>query len=74
VPAWAAAGTAVGTFLNIAGFVASSNVLLIVSSVVLLLSLGWIGRLVLARPDQEWERPSVPQQPRSARAVSEHQA
>jgi hypothetical protein len=42
--------------------------------VVLLVSLGWIGRLVLARPNQEWEGPSVPRQPRSTRAVTEHQA
>jgi hypothetical protein len=74
VPAWAAVGTAVGTFLNIAGFVASSNLLVIVSSVVLLVSLAWIGRLVLARNDREWELATVPQEPRSARAVTEHQA
>ena len=74
VPAWAAAGAAVGTFLNIAGFVASSNLLVVISSVVLLVSLGWIGRLVLASSDQEWERPSVQQRLRSASAIQDGHA
>jgi len=63
VPAWAAIATSVGTFLNIAGFVAGSTLIVVISAVVLLVSLGWIGRLVLASSDQEWERPSA--QPRS---------
>jgi hypothetical protein len=74
VPAWTAAGTAFGTLLNIAAFVASSNLLVIVSAVVLVVSLGWIGRLLLARDAQEWERAGVSQKPGSARAVTEHQA
>lgn len=74
VPAWAAAGAAVGTLLNIAGFVASSNLLVVLSSVVLLVSLGWIGRLVLASSDQEWERSSVRPRSRSASAIQEGQA
>jgi hypothetical protein len=48
VPAWASVGLAAGTVLNIVGFGAASVGLLIVSSVVLLAALGWIGRLVLA--------------------------
>ena len=59
VPAWAAAGAAVGTLLNIAGFVAASTLIVLFSSVVLLVSFGWMGRLVLARSDQEWERSEV---------------
>jgi hypothetical protein len=74
VPAWAAAGVALGTFLNIAGFVASSNPIVVISSVVLLVSLGWIGRLVLARSDQEWERPTVQSPSPSVSAVPEGRA
>lgn len=74
VPAWAATGTAVGTILNIAGFVASSTLLVVISSVVLLVSLGWIGRLVLASSDQEWERTSVQQRARSAAPAHEGHA
>lgn len=48
VPAWTTAGLVAGTVLNVAGFAASSVGVLIVSSVVLLAALGWIGRLVLA--------------------------
>jgi hypothetical protein len=62
VPAWAAAGLAAGAFLNLAGFVIGSNVLVAISSAVLLVSLGWIGRLVVGSSDQEWERlPAQPQ-------------
>jgi hypothetical protein len=74
VPTWAAAGIAVGTFLNIAGFVVSSTLVVIISSAVLLVSFGWMGRLVLARSDQEWERPAVPRGSRSAAAVQKGQA
>jgi hypothetical protein len=74
VPAWAAAGIAVGTFLNIAGFVAGSTLLVIISSAVLLVSLGWVGRLVLARSDQDWERPSVQPRSRSAAPAQEGHA
>jgi hypothetical protein len=56
VPAWAAAGLPVGAFLNIAGFVVGSNALVDISCAVLLVSLGWIGRLVVGSSDQEWER------------------
>jgi len=48
VPAWASVGVAAGTVLNLVGFTAASVGVLIVSSVVLLAALGWIGRLVLA--------------------------
>jgi hypothetical protein len=47
-PAWAAAGVIAGTVLNIVGFSASSVGILIVSSVVLLAALGWIGWQLLA--------------------------
>ncbi|MEA2450653.1 MAG: hypothetical protein QOG63_2585 [Thermoleophilaceae bacterium] len=48
VPAVVAIGVFAGVFLNIAGFTAASAGLLIVSSVVLLASLGWIGWRVLS--------------------------
>jgi hypothetical protein len=47
-PAWAAAGVLAGTVLNVVGFSASSVGILIVSSVVLLAALGWIGWQLLA--------------------------
>jgi hypothetical protein len=68
VPAWAAAGMGVGAFLNIAGFVAGSTLLVTISSAVLLLSLGWIGRIVLSGTDVEWARPSA--KPRSQSTTS----
>ncbi len=74
VPAWAAAGAAVGTFLNIAGFVVGSTLVVLISSAVLLASLGWVGRSVLARSDQEWDRPSALTRSRSAATVQEPQA
>jgi hypothetical protein len=54
VPAWAAAGVGIGTLLTIAGFVASRTLLVTISSAVLLLSPGWIGRIVLSSADVEW--------------------
>jgi hypothetical protein len=65
---------AVGTFLNIARFVAISTLVVIISSAVPLLSFGWMGRLVLARSDQEWVRPSVQPGSRSAAALQKGQA
>jgi hypothetical protein len=47
VPAWAAAGLVAGVVLNIVGFSAASIPVLILSSVVLLAALGWIGVIVL---------------------------
>jgi hypothetical protein len=47
-PAWACGGLVAGVVLNIVGFSAGSTGILILSSVVLLATLGWIGRLVLA--------------------------
>jgi hypothetical protein len=49
-PVWAALGVPAGTILNIAGFAASSNVAVIASNLVLLATLGWIGRLLLTEP------------------------
>jgi hypothetical protein len=49
-PAWAAAGLPVGAIVNIVGFAANSNAVVIVSNVVLLAAFGWIGRLLLAEP------------------------
>jgi hypothetical protein len=46
-PAWAAAAVFAGALLNIVGFSASSVGVLIVSSLVLLAGLGWIGWQVL---------------------------
>ena len=66
VPAWAPAGLLIGSFLNLAGFVASSVPLLIVSSALLLAALGWIGWTVLAQSDTEWERTPEPARPRPA--------
>ena len=51
VPAWIAAGLPIGAFLNIAGFVVGSNVLVAISCAVLLVSLGWIGRRALVAAD-----------------------
>ena len=48
VPAWTSVGLVAGMVLNIVGFSAGSAGVLIVSSVVLLASLGWIGWQVLA--------------------------
>jgi hypothetical protein len=48
VPLWVAVGFPVGIVLNIAGFGAASVGLLVVSSVVLLATLGWVGWRVLA--------------------------
>jgi hypothetical protein len=47
VPTWTCVGVVAGTVLNIVGFSAASLDLLILSSVVLLAALGWIGWLVL---------------------------
>lgn len=55
VPTWTAAGLPMGAFLNIAGFVVGSNVLVIISCVVLLVSFGWIGRLVAESSERDWE-------------------
>lgn len=74
VPTWAAAGVAVGTLLNIAGFVATSTSVVLVSSVVLLVSMGWIGRLVLASSDQAWESGSVRPPAQAIPTVRESQA
>jgi hypothetical protein len=54
VPAWAAVGFVAGIVLNVVGFSASSAGILIVSSVILLAALGWIGSRVLAGTDDAW--------------------
>jgi hypothetical protein len=43
VPAWAAGGLAAGMLLNIVGFAAASTGVLILSSVLLVAALGWMG-------------------------------
>jgi hypothetical protein len=69
VPAWAAGGVLAGTVLNIVGFMAGSVGILIVSSVVLLVSLGWIGlRLLSGDPDEAEVRVPRPWASRSQRA------
>jgi hypothetical protein len=49
-PAWAAFGIPLGAVVNIAGFSANSNALVIASNVVLLAALGRIGLLAVADP------------------------
>lgn len=49
-PAWAAIGIPLGAVINIAGFSANSNALVIASNVLLLAALGRIGWLVAADP------------------------
>jgi uncharacterized protein DUF4386 len=69
VPAWAAAGLPVGTVLNVVGFTSGSVGILIVSSVVLLASLGWIGlRVLRGGADQGEVRVARPWPSRSQRA------
>jgi len=69
VPAWAAAGVEAGIVLNIAGFMAGSVGILILSSVVLLVALGSIGLRVLAGDSDEAEaRVPRPWPSRSQRA------
>jgi hypothetical protein len=48
VPVWVAIGIVAGSFLNIAGFAGASVGILIVSSALLLASLGWVGWRVLS--------------------------
>jgi hypothetical protein len=67
VPSWTAFGLAAGIILNLAGFVANSVALLIIGAAILLAALGWIGRIVLAEPDADWEH--TPERPRSAVAA-----
>ena len=47
-PAWAAACVPAGAIANIAGFAQSSNLVVLVSNVILLAGLGWIGSRLLA--------------------------
>lgn len=49
-PIWAVVGIPLGAVMNIAGFSASSNALVIASNVVLLAALGRIGWLIAAEP------------------------
>jgi hypothetical protein len=49
-PVWAAIGIPLGAVINIVGFSANSNALVIASNVVVLAALGWIGWLVVADP------------------------
>ena len=52
-PAWAAAGVPAGVVVNVAGFSAHSNAVVVASNLVLLAALGWIGRRLLAEPDAQ---------------------
>ena len=54
-PAWAAVGISLGAVVNVAGFSAASGGVVAVSWAVLLVSMGAIGRIVLAG-----ERPGIP--------------
>jgi hypothetical protein len=60
VPGWVAVGIPVGMFLNVAGFTGASAGTLIVSSLVLLVTLGWVGWRVLATPADAKDQPLVP--------------
>ena len=62
VPAWSAFGLVVGILANMAGFIAASVPLLIVSSAVLFIAMAWIGRTILAGRSTDWE--SRPQRAR----------
>lgn len=55
VPTWIAPALVAGIVANLAGFLASSVPLLIASSAVLLVALGWIGATVLTEDDDRWE-------------------
>ena len=57
-PAWACAGIVAGTVLNIAGFSAGSTGILILSGIVLVGSLGWIGWHVLTGQAREPRAPA----------------
>jgi hypothetical protein len=59
VPLLVAIGLPVGGFLNIAGFSAGSTAILVLSSVVLLAALGWVGWRVLSEPAQSGDRQLV---------------
>ena len=61
VPAWSAFGLVLGIVANMAGFIAGSVPLLVVSSAVLFIAMAWIGRSVLAGRTNGWE--SRPQHP-----------
>jgi hypothetical protein len=50
VPTWVAIALPLGAFLNIAGLSGASTGILIVSSVILLVAMGWVGWRVLAVP------------------------
>jgi hypothetical protein len=58
VPAWTAVLLAGATVLNLVGFASASTAILVVSSALLLVALGWIGRAVLISAGDEW-RPAV---------------
>jgi hypothetical protein len=60
VPAWVSVGLVAGMFLNIAGFSAGSTGVLILSSVVLLVALGWVGWRLLATPTTAANESLVP--------------
>jgi hypothetical protein len=59
-PTWAAAGIVLGAVINIAGFSANSNVLVIASNVVLLAALGRIGWHLASDPVTDRRHASQP--------------
>jgi Domain of unknown function (DUF4386) len=71
VPTWTAAALPIGAVLNIAGFVIGSSVVVIISCAVLLVSLGWIGGLVLRSSEQAWQGDLAHRQPVSSAATRE---
>lgn len=67
-----AAGLALGALLNVAGFVIGSTVVIDISCVALLLSLGWLGRITARTSVADWQR--LPDQPHTASSTSQQEA
>jgi hypothetical protein len=58
-PLWAAAAVPLGTIVNIVGFSLNSNSVVLVSNLVLLVGLGWVGRRLLAAPTTRVGQPAL---------------
>lgn len=59
-PTWAAVGVPAGTVVNIVGFSLNSSAVVIASNLLLLATLGWIGRLLLAESGAQRHRALQP--------------
>lgn len=58
-PVWVAAAVPLGTVVNIVGFSLNSNSIVLVSNLVLLAGLGWIGSRLVAAPTARAGRPAM---------------